>query len=305
VVEDPGLLSLVEDAGRLGAASLGVPRGGAADPFGSRLANRLVGNDEVAAATIEVTARGPTLRFAAPAHVAVVGDAGVHVDGRQVPSDAVVPVDAGQTVRIGEVRGDLRAYLAVGGGIDAPVVLGSRSSDVLSGIGPGPLVAGDHLALGPSRRPHGRLRRSTTPAPYAVLRVVLGPDAFSAAAVDRLLSTTWEVGAASDRIGVRLHSPEPIEVPAVTGVSRGMVTGAIQVPPGGEPIILLCDHATVGGYPVIATVASADIGLVGQLRPGGAVRLDAVDLPGAVRARARRERDVRHSVVGWYPVRSD
>jgi allophanate hydrolase subunit 2 len=135
--------------------------------------------------------------------------------------------------------------------------------------------------------------------------VIVGPDSFPAATVELLVSTTWEVDSSSDRIGVRLRADAPLDVVATDSTSRGMVTGAIQLPPDGRPIVLLCDHATVGGYPVIATVVSADLGVLGQLRPGDPVRFERVDLAEAARARGRREQSVREAVVGWYPVRTD
>ena len=155
LVENPGLLSLVQDLGRAGVAALGVPRAGAADPYALRTANRMVGNAEGDAA-IETTARGPTLRFGADAHVAVVGTAAVSIDGHRVPDGAVLPVAAGQTLTTAdEIRG-LRSYIAVTGGIDIPFLLGSRSSDVLCRLGVGPLASGDVLGLGPPGRPGGR-----------------------------------------------------------------------------------------------------------------------------------------------------
>jgi KipI family sensor histidine kinase inhibitor len=304
VVENGGLLSLVQDGGRVGVAGLGVPRAGAADPYARRIANRLVGN-EADAAAIETTARGPTLRFSAPAHVAVMGTAELTLDGRRVPSGSVVPVGAGQTLATGDERHGLRSYIAVSGGIDIPAVLGSRSSDVLCGLGPGALVRGDVLGLGPPGRPAGRLRAAAPPGPAETIRVLVGPDPFPAATVDRFLSTTWHTDPSSDRIGVRLSAGAPLDVPGPGITSRGMVTGAVQLPPDGRPIVLLCDHATVGGYPVIATVVSADVGAIGQLRPGHPVRFAAVDLPEAARARARREQAVADAVIGWYPVRTD
>jgi KipI family sensor histidine kinase inhibitor len=304
VVEDPGLLTFVQDGGRLGVARLGVPRAGAADPFALRTANRLVGNHERAAA-LEATARGPALRFSASVHVAVVGAATVRLDGRGVPTDAVVPVAAGQTVSMGTLHQGLRAYIAVSGGIDIPPVIGSRSSDVLCGLGAGPLVGGDALGLGPPGRPRGRSLRTPLSGAAAPLRVMAGPDTFPPSTVERLLSTIWEVDPTSNRIGVRLRAESPLEILGAGIDSRGMVSGAIQLPPDGQPIVLLCDHATVGGYPVIATVVSADLGLLGQLRPGDAVRFHRVDLVEAVRARAEREREISDGVVGWYPVRTD
>jgi len=303
VIEDAGLLSLVQDGGRVGAARLGVPRAGATDPFARRVANRLVGNDENAA-VIEATARVPTLRFSDPTHVAVVGATETTVDGRRVPGATIVPVGADETMS-GVVGPGLRAFIAVGGGIDIPTVLGSRSSDVLSGLGVGPLARGDILGLGPRTHPRGRALPVAVATGGAALRVMVGPDIFPAPVVERLLSTVWEVDETSNRVGVRLRSDPPLEAPTAAIDSRGMVTGAIQLPPDGRPIVLLCDHATVGGYPVIATVVSADIGVLGQLRPGDAVHLEPVDLAEAVRARAVRERGVSDGVVGWYPVRTD
>jgi KipI family sensor histidine kinase inhibitor len=303
-VESSGLLSFVQDRGRRGVAALGVPRAGAADPDALRMANRMVGNDEDAAA-IETTARGPCLRFSAPAHVAVVGTAELSIDGRPLPSDSVVPVAAGQRLTTGIERRGLRSYIAVSGGIDIPKVLGSRSSDVLCGLGPGPLVSGDVLGLGRPERPRGRLRPPAPPGGDNPVRVMLGPDPFPAAAVGLLLSSPWEVDPSSDRIGLRLAGGTTLDVGRSDISSRGMVTGAVQVPPDGRPIVLLCDHATVGGYPVIATVVSADIGLLGQLRPGDVLHLEPVDLPEAVRARVARRQVIDSAVTGWYPVRTD
>ncbi len=176
-IEDPGLLSFVQDRGRVGVAGLGVPRAGAADPDALRIANRLVGNDEHAAA-IETTARGPTVRFTAAAHVAVVGSADVRVDGHEVPGDAVVPVGADQTLTSGPARTGLRSYIAVDGGIDIPPVLGSRSSDVLCGLGPGRLVKGDIIGLGSPGHPRGPGRAGVTGPAVPTLGVIMGPDPF-------------------------------------------------------------------------------------------------------------------------------
>ena len=176
-VEDPGLLSFVQDRGRVGFAGIGVPRAGAADPYSPRIANRLVGNDEHAPG-IEATARGPALRFSAPAHVAVVGTPDVTIDGRRVPSDTVVPVGADQVLTVGVAFQGLRAYIAVSGGIDIPRVLGSSASDVLSGLGAGPLVLGDVLGLGPAQRPRGRGKHVEESAAAGPIRVIAGPDEF-------------------------------------------------------------------------------------------------------------------------------
>jgi KipI family sensor histidine kinase inhibitor len=301
-VEHPGFMSLVEDGGRLGVASLGVPRAGAADERGLLLSNRLVGNDDTDAA-IEVTGNGPALRLMSDSHAACVGEADVLVDGRHVSSDAVVPIREGQVLSVGPPRHGLRIYVALSGGIDTPVVMGSRSSDVLCGVGPGPLRAGDVLGLGPVRRAHGSLSRAAEPAKRAI-RVVPGPDELSEGELERLCATSWEVARESDRVGLRL-SGGPLRAPVGRIASRATVTGAVQLPPDGAPIVLLCDHATVGGYPVVATVTRADVGRLGQLRPGDRARFEVVDQGAAKAALHALDRDLKRRVGGWYPVRTD
>ena len=303
----PGLLSMVQDLGRIGVASLGVPRAGAADPYSARAANRLVGNED-GAGVLEVSALGPRLRFSGPAYVAVVGRAEASVDGRPIALDTVVPMARGQELAVGATHTDLRCYVAVAGGFDVAPLLGSRSSDVLTGLGPGALRTGDVLGIGPATRPRGQIVRGdgggAERGPRR-LRVLGGPDELATDLADRLCASAWEVGGASDRMGVRLVGDEALPAGAPGMASRGMVTGAVQVPPDGAPVVLLCDHATVGGYPVAATVARADLGVLGRLRPGDAVRFEVVDMAEADRARAHAERALDRAVVGWFPVRSD
>jgi len=308
-VLDPGLLSLIEDGGRRQVAALGIPRGGPADPDAMRLANRLVGNPDGTAA-IEVTARGPRLRFAGPAHVALVApsphDQEVLIDGHPVAAGVVAPVQDGQVVTVGRVHGGLRAYLAVSGGLETPLVVGSRSTDLLSGLGPGPLMAGDRLDLGVPSRPHGHLLPADDP-PVAIrpgpIRVIEGPHRLPPGGPDLFTSGPWTVDEASNRIGVRLTAPHLPTTPVGARVpSAGMVTGAIQLPPDRSPIILLPDHATVGGYPVIACVIGADLPRVGQLRPGDRVEFVSVDRRTARRAMARQERALAGRVSGWFPT---
>ena len=308
-VDAPGMLTTVQDLGRRGVAHLGVPRAGAADPDALRAANRLVGNDDHAAA-LEVTASGPRLTFRADAHVAVTGDTEFLVDGRALTPGTVVPLSAGQVLAVGAVHGDLRAYVAVAGGIATRPLLGSRSSDVLTGLGPGPLRAGDVLDLGVSTRPHGRLLAGSRGAPAVrpsptrrTLRVMVGPDGDDKV-TSQLVERAWEVHPASDRMGVRL-SGRSLDIGNTAAASRGMVTGAVQVPPDGQPVVLLCDHATVGGYPVVATVVRADVGVVGRCRPGDVVQFRPVDAAEAARARAAARRALDNAVVGWYPGRVD
>lgn len=330
VVEGTGLCSLVEDAGRQGVAELGVPGAGAADLLGLGLANRLVGNPDGAAA-VEVTGRGPRLRATAALHVAVIGDLGrpglvdVRVDGRPVPEGEVVPVSAGQVLEVGDVATVARALLAVAGGLATPVVLGSRSSDLLCGLGPGPLRHRDELALGPPGRPRARLRFPSSGGGGAgagsagaptTLRVLPGPDlepelplGAAAARTAAALAGEWRVGPDSNRVGLRLARADGAagagDARSVGWVPpRGMVTGAVQSPPGGELVILGPDHATVGGYPVLAVVCSADLFRLAHLPPGAAVRFDVVDHDQAVAFLLRRAAAIDGAVEGWYPTRT-
>ena len=312
-VLEPGLLSLVEDGGRRSLAAQGIPRSGPCDPDTMRLANRLVGTRDRAAA-IECTASGPTLRCTGDFHLAVVGSVAdavdVRVDGRPVGTDAVVPVRDGQTVAVGRVRVGLRVYLSVAGGFATPVTAGSRAADLLSGLGPGPLAAGDRLECGPpTAPPRGLLSRPTGALPDrgapTILRIVPGPHGAGGGALQWLTATTWRVGGDSNRIGLRLADPsgrDPVTPGPVP--STGMVTGAVQVPPGGEPIILMPDHATVGGYPVVACVITADLPVLGQLAPGDPVGFAVVGHQTAGKARRSASEALGRQVTGWYPTRA-
>jgi biotin-dependent carboxylase-like uncharacterized protein len=289
----PGPLATVQDLGRPALGHLGVPRSGAADAASLRRANQLAGNP-LDAAGLEVTLGRAVLRFSREALAAVTG-AAAPVTLTRGPDQAAIPVEfeaafavpAGALLRIGTPAAGLRTYLAVRGGIDVPAVLGSRSADLLSRLGPAPLRAGDllpvgaaghagtggHEAGGVSRTGSHRGPGVTAPAE---LRVLPGPrdDWFAAGAIDILCGAGYVVTPASDRVGLRLDGPALPRASASSGelASEGMVTGALQVPPDGKPILLLADHPVTGGYPVIAVVRSADIGLAAQLRPGQPVR---------------------------------
>jgi biotin-dependent carboxylase-like uncharacterized protein len=264
-----GPLATVQDLGRAGYAHLGVPHSGAADRPSLCLANRLVGNDE-AAAGLELTFGGAALRFAAAAWVAVTG---APLPVRPGTMNAPFHVPAGAVVEFGTPSSGVRTYVAVRGGVAAEPVLGSRSTDVLSGLGPPPLSAGDRLPVG---RAEGLIAVDVAPVrePEAepLLRIAAGPrdDWFETLAP--LTSGTYEVTAQSNRVGVRLDGP-PLrrrregELP-----SEGMVTGALQVPPNGLPIVFLADHPTTGGYPVAAVLTADDVPRAAQLRPGQRVR---------------------------------
>ncbi|MEV4196790.1 biotin-dependent carboxyltransferase family protein [Micromonospora globbae] len=269
-----GALTTVQDLGRPGYAHLGVPRSGALDPAALRLANRLVGNPE-AAAGLEITATGCTLRLTRAATVAVTGaDAEIRVGARPGDVGRPLSVPAGAVLRIGPASRGVRNWLAVGGGVDVPPVLGSRATDTLSGLGPPPLRDGDRLPLGTPAGPPPPVDLTVGPPPRDELRLTLrlGPrdDWFTPAALDRLFGTAYTVSPLSNRIGARLAgAPLPR---AVTGElpSEGVVLGAVQVPADGQPLIFLADHPTTGGYPVVGVVA--DVTPLAQARPGTTVR---------------------------------
>jgi biotin-dependent carboxylase-like uncharacterized protein len=277
-VVDAGALTTVQDLGRPGFAHLGVPRSGAVDTRSLTLANRLVGNDEDAAG-LETTLTGVLLRFESAATIAVTGaSCGVAVAGRAVAWGEPVSVPAGSLVRVGVASRGLRSYVAVAGGIDVPLVLGSRSTDLLSALGPRSLRAGDRLPIGTVV---GRPAGVDTPPTFRELseiRLRLGPrdDWFDPASIARLDGSTYVVGSSSNRIGIRLDGAPLDRRRAGELPSEGIVLGAVQVPPNGQPLIFLADHPTTGGYPVLGVVTAADLPGCGQLRPGDAVSLRLV-----------------------------
>lgn len=295
VVEEPGLLSTLQDGGRVRVGHLGVPAAGPADSDSMRLANLIAGNPELSGG-LETTLDGPVLRFDTPAHAVVVG-AEVALDGRSVASGAVVEVPAGARLKVGRSSG-LRGYVAVSGGIRGAELFGSCSSDLLSGLGPGPLQAGDELEIGHEGRPRGYAH---TLSRGSVLRILPGPHPVHRDSLEGWAAGPFRVSQDSNRIGVRLNGSKRVELRELPRGSHGMVHGAVQMPPSGEPIVLLCDHATMGGYPVIATVISADLGALAQRRPGDPVRFEVVDLEQALSARASLDRQLARAPSGHYP----
>ncbi|NRQ31057.1 biotin-dependent carboxyltransferase family protein [Nonomuraea sp. NN258] len=273
----PGPYATVQDLGRPGYAHLGVPRSGAADPVSLRLANRLVGNPEDLAG-VELTFGGARLRFPAGAWIALTGAPLGVLTGARVAAGMGVPcwVPAGAELRFGVPRWGLRTYLAVRGGVAVEPVLGSRSTDALSGLGPPPLRAGTLLPVGPvAGLADIPVDLAPPPGPPpAVLRVLPGPrdDWFTSGALESLCAAPYEVSQDSNRVGVRLRGPELTRARRGELASEGMVTGAIQVPPSGQPIVFLADHPPTGGYPVIGVVRAADLPIAAQLRPGDRVR---------------------------------
>lgn len=298
----PGLLTTVQDLGRWGHQAAGVPVSGAMDTYSLRLANGLVGNPDTAAA-LEVTLLGPTLRAETPLVVAVAGAIfDLELDDRPAPHGAPIAMPAGSVLRFLERRAGARAYLAVTGGIDTPVVLGSRATHLVSrmgGLGGRALVAGDHLSV--ATRPTGPVRRATrAPLPLAEapgtrrLRVLLGPqdEWFTVSSIDALLGEAFSVSSKSDRMGFRLDGPALTTQRPGELLSEPVPFGAIQVPPGGAPILLMADRQTAGGYPKIATVITADLPLAGQLAPGESVRFAACTRAEARSALITREREL-------------
>lgn len=276
-IVSPGSLALVQDLGRPGYAHLGVPPSGALDVAALRLGNRLVGNPEDAAG-IETLLGGLTIRATASCTAAVTGPpVEVSVDGRETGSHTPIPLRPGQELTIGRPATGLRCYLTVSGGIAVPPVLGSRSTDVLSGLGPSPLEAGTTVPLGPvTGVPSGADVVAASPAPPDLtVRVLLGPrdDWFADAA--SALNAQWTVTEESNRVGVRLDGPPLRRVSTSELPSEGVLTGAIQVPPNGLPLVFLADHPTTGGYPVIAVVRRESLGALAQARPGTLVRFQA------------------------------
>jgi biotin-dependent carboxylase-like uncharacterized protein len=261
-----GPLATVQDLGRPGYAALGVARSGAFDRTALRLANRLVGNPDDAAA-IEVTLGGLAVRLHASATIALTGA----VCAGAPDWGAAVSLPAGTNFRLAAPTRGLRSYLAVRGGLAVPPVLGSRSTDTLSGIGPAVLRPGDRLPIGASA---GALvgASAAEPAPRTVLPVRFGPreDWFAPAARAALLTATWTVRPDSDRVGVRLDGPVLTRIRTDELPSEPTLPGAVQVPPDGRPIVFGPDAPVTGGYPVIAVVT--DLDPVAQVRPGDPVR---------------------------------
>ncbi|WP_109472544.1 biotin-dependent carboxyltransferase family protein [Ornithinimicrobium cavernae] len=276
-VVEPGALSTIQDFGRPGQASLGIGRSGACDRGAHRLANALVGNHPTLA-SIEVTLGGLALR---PNEDIVVATSGARCPG--VPHLAPFRVPAGETLRLGLPPAGLRTYLAVRGGIDVPPVLGSRATDILSGLGPAVLAAGDVLPVGTSPRPVPGVDVAPVQEPTGdrlLVQVSPGPrrDWFDDEAWSLFTTQVYEVDSQSNRVGVRLTGESLPRLREGELVSEGMVRGAVQMPPSGLPVLFLADHPVTGGYPVIAYVDDLDVDRCAQLRPGQKVRFTTAHL---------------------------
>ncbi|OAT70113.1 allophanate hydrolase [Mycobacteroides immunogenum] len=272
-----GPLALVQDLGRVGKAAMGVGRSGAADRSSHSLANRLVANPDNLA-TIEVTLGGMSFRVTGgDVVVAVTGaDTDPSVNGIPFGTNSIAQVQDGDVVSLGAPRSGLRSYVAVRGGVSVAPVMGSRSFDIMSGIGPKPLQAGDRLPIGPRSPSFPEIEQApvaTISDNIVELKVVPGPRDDWFTDPDALIHGDWIVSDRSDRVGTRLIG-RPLELrdPARQLPSEGVVRGAIQVPAGGQPVILGPDHPVTGGYPVIGVITDHDVDLVAQVRPGQTVR---------------------------------
>jgi antagonist of KipI len=317
----PGLLTTVQDLGRPGYQQYGIVVGGAIDRLAARTANLIVGNDDNAA-VLEMAQTGPELQFAAETLVAWCGgEFDARIGAEPLPAERAVRVAAGETIRFGFARGGLRGWLAVAGGVDVPLVMGSRSTYRRAGIGGHqgrPLVAGDRLAVFPAgdraRHVLGTLRaggqRATAwtvrpgtlgkPAAAGTVRAVRGPEWewFTPEARHLFFAATWQATAEADRMGVRLDGPALALAQPREMISAAVNSGVVQVPAAGRPIVLLPSRQSVGGYPRLAAVAAVDVRRVTQLRPGDPVRFQEITLAAAHELYLARERDLNRVRLG-------
>ncbi|MFW2512437.1 biotin-dependent carboxyltransferase family protein [Demequina sp. SO4-13] len=302
-VVDAGTLTTIQDRGRPGLAHLGVPRSGAVDARAAALANRLVGNDP-AAAVLEVTATGCMLRATGPLVVAVTGaPCPVFVGWVPAPFGSPVRLTGGQTLELGAPAHGMHSYVAVRGGIDVEPVLGSRSTDTLSGLGPAPLVAEDRVPVAASEpltdRDFAALRDAGRGSPVSetsrgrrrssredarrghgvvILPLRLGPrdDWFTEQSLVALVAEEYTVSVDSNRVGLRLTGAALEHARDGELASEGLVLGAVQVPPSGQPVVFLADHPTTGGYPVVGVIDAAGLAAAAQARPGDRVRFEII-----------------------------
>ncbi len=300
VVVKPGLLTTVQDLGRFGHQASGVPVAGPMDSFSHRLANQLVGN-EPGAAALEITLIGPELIVEADTTIAIAGaQFDVACDDRSVPTGASFGVRGGSRLKFGRIHHGARAYLAVAGGVQTPPVLGSRATHLVSrmgGLAGRALLAGDRIpiATGAVPRPHRKSEGLTLPPKgRALLRVLLGPQDhwFAPDALKLMVSVSFRISPRSNRMGYRLEGPPLPRVKDGELISEPVGIGAIQVPAAGEPILLMADRQTAGGYPKIGHVISADLPLAGQLAPGDFIEFVLCSHQEAVAALIARERQL-------------
>ena len=313
IVARSGFLTSVQDVGRRGFREFGVSAGGALDPFALRVANLLVGNDE-AAAGLEITFGGLQLHFQEERIVAWCGgEFDVHVGSTALPVGHAALVRAGDELKFGRSEIGCRAWLTISGGINVPIVLSSRSTDLranFGGFNGRALRDGDVLPLvQKSRSTPAATGISSWTAPHdwvspakhePTLRFVRGVDwnRFSASTLQHFMNELFAVSSDSDRMGVRIDGPELKREDNVDLISEAVAPGTIQVPPSGKPILLLGDCQTIGGYPKIAHVITVDLGIAAQLRAGDRVRFSEVSLADAHHLLLEREREFDRFRIG-------
>jgi 5-oxoprolinase (ATP-hydrolysing) subunit C len=291
-VVEAGLLTTIQDFGRYGWQRFGISTSGAMDPLALATANALVGNPAGTAA-LEITLAGPVLDcVGGDVRIALIGaDFNLTIDGKPKACGESIDVRSGQRVAIGGARDGARAVLAVSGGFKITPQLGSFSTharSALGGLNGGPVRQGDILPFarpGLPQAAHLRSASHESPLPEPPFRVLLGPqdDSFTPEAISAFLSATYKITPSSDRMGCRLEGPDVIHAKEAGIVSDGAVFGSVQIAGNGQPIILLADRQTTGGYPKIATVISADRPRLAQLRPGQQLRFQAIEEHEAVR----------------------
>jgi antagonist of KipI len=313
IVTRAGFFTSVQDLGRTGFREFGVSLSGALDPFGMRVANLLVGNDE-GAAGLEITFGGLQLDFQDERIIAWCGgEFDVHIGSQPLSAGHVALLQAGDELKFGRAQIGCRCWLAISGGIDVPMILGSRSTDLRTGFGGldgRALRDGDilHLVQKPRSTPAATTVSSWTaphdwvsPAkPNPILRFLRGMDwaRFNASTLQRLTSEPFTVSPDSDRMGVRLTGPELPRADHVDLISEAVAPGTVQVPPSGQPILLLGDCQTIGGYPKIAHVITVDLGIAAQVRAGDRVRFSEVSLGDAHQLFLQRERSLERFRIG-------
>jgi antagonist of KipI len=296
-VLEPGAQSTVQDLGRPGQLRYGIPPSGPIDAWAFVAANRLVGNPD-GAAGLECTVLGPRFEVGEPCAIAVTGaDMPITINGQEAPAWTTLPLRAGDVVKLGVSRTGVRAYVAFSGGIDVPEVLGSRSTYLrgrLGGLEGRALRKEDGLTLFAAPTPP--VRRVPTDARPDLgaepeIRAVLGPqdDRFIREGIKALLTGPYEMLPQSDRMGARMQGPRIQHTRGHDIISDGIALGSIQVPGDGQPIVLLVDRQSTGGYTKVATVCSIDIGRLGQVKPGHRLRFRAVPLAEAHRALRERQ----------------
>lgn len=298
-IETPGPLTTVQDLGRIGHMHSGFQQSGAMDWYSASLANILCGNDENSA-VLEMTLGGITCRFSEPTAFALCGaDMSAMLDGKAVPMQRCVRAETGSVLKMGMAAIGCRTYMAVAGGLDVPLVMGSRSTNLrceIGGLEGRRLRAGDVLSV----LPGGRFAEGLSapdwkfPCGEATIRAILGPqdDYFTKEGIRTFFSAAYTVTPASDRMGMRLSGPVLAAVSATDIVSDGIALGSVQVPAGGQPIVLLADRQTVGGYAKIATVIKADLPKLAQLRPGDQIRFEKTNRKAALSALKEMQDDL-------------